>query len=30
VGSGSERKAIITELTKAKEGILGKVGTVIS
>lgn len=30
VEAGSDRKAIITELTKAKEGVLGKVGTVIS
>lgn len=30
VVAGTERKAIITELTKAKEGMLGKVGTIIS
>lgn len=30
VEAGNDRKAIITELTKAKEGVAGKVGTVIS
>lgn len=30
VVAGSERKAIITELTKAKDGVAGKIGTVIS
>ena len=30
VVSGTNRKAIITELTKAKEGITGKIGTIIS
>lgn len=30
VAAGKDRKAVITELTKAKEGLAGKVGTVIS
>lgn len=30
VEAGSDRRAIITELTKAKEGVCGKIGTVIS
>lgn len=30
VEAGKDRKAVITELTKAKEGMAGKIGTVIS
>ncbi len=30
VAAGSDRRAVITELTKAKEGVAGKIGTVIS
>ena len=30
VVAGSDRKAIITELTKAKDGVKGKIGTIIS